>query len=67
MLHVKEQPLARQRIFVQKPISYTTLKFEINNFTLQTPRFFTPFPVSARPKSLLQFDSENHENVWTDL
>ena len=28
----------------------------------KTTRFFAPFPVSARPKSL-QFDYKNHENV----
>ena len=33
----------------------------------KTTRFFAPFPVSAWPKSLLQFDFKNHENVWTDL
>ena len=33
----------------------------------KTTRFFVPFPVSAWPKSLLQFDFKNHENVWTDL
>ena len=30
-------------------------------------RFFAPLPVSAWPKSLLQFDFKNHENAWTDL
>ena len=33
----------------------------------KTTRFFAPLPVSAWPKSLLQFDFKNHENVWTDL
>ena len=33
----------------------------------KTTRFFVPFPVSAWPKSLLQFDFKNHKNVWTDL
>ena len=33
----------------------------------KTTRFFAPFPVSAWPKELLQFDFRNHENVWTDL
>ena len=33
----------------------------------ETTRFFAPLPVSAWPKSLLQFDFKNHENVWTDL
>ena len=29
--------------------------------------FSLHFPVSAWPKSRLQFDFKNHENVWTDL
>ena len=33
----------------------------------KTTRLFAPLPVSAWPKSLLQFDFKNHENVWTDL
>ena len=37
------------------------------NSRRKTTRFFAPFPVSAWPKSLLQFDFKNHENVWTDL
>ena len=37
------------------------------NSRRKNTRFFAPFPVSAWPKSLLQFDFKNHENVWTDL
>ena len=33
----------------------------------KSTRFFAPLPVSAWPKSLLQFDFKNHKNVWTDL
>ena len=33
----------------------------------KTTRFFSSLPVSAWPKSLLQFDFKNHENMWTDL
>ena len=33
----------------------------------KTTRFFAPFPVSAWPKSQLQFDFKNHKNVWTIL
>ena len=37
------------------------------NSRRKTTRFFAPFLVSAWPKSPLQFDFKNHENVWTDL
>ena len=37
------------------------------NSRRKTTRFFASFPVSAWPKSLLQFDFKSHENVWTDL
>ena len=33
----------------------------------ETTPFFAPLPVSAWPKSLLQFDFKNHENEWTNL
>ena len=65
--HGNKKPLARKRIFVQTPFSHTTLKSEQTNFTPQNHSLFAPFPVSAWPKPLLQFDFKNHENVWTDL
>ena len=37
------------------------------NTRRKTTRFFAPFTVAAWPKSLLQFDFKNYENVWTDL
>ena len=63
----KKKPLARNRIFVQKSFSRPTLKLEQKKSHRKTTRFFAPIPVSAWPKSLLQFDFKNHENVWTDL
>ena len=65
--HVNKKPLLRNRIFVQTPFSHSTLKLPRKNSRRKTTRFFAPFPVSAWPKSLLQFDFKNHENVWTDL
>ena len=65
--HVNKKPLPRNRIFVQTPFSHSTLKLEPKNSRRKTTRFLAPFPVSAWPKSPLQFDFKNHENVWTDL
>ena len=65
--HVNKKPLARKRIFAQTQFSYSTLNLERKNSRRKTTRFFAPLPVSAWPKSLLQFDFKNHENVWTDL
>ena len=65
--HVNKKPLARKRIFVQTPFSHSTLNLERKKFTPQNHSLFAPFPVSAWPKSPLQFDFKNHENVWTDL
>ena len=65
--HVNKKPLPRNRIFVQTPFSHSTLKLERENSRRKTTSFFAPFPVSAWPKSLLQFDFKNHENVWTDV
>ena len=50
--HVNKKPLSRKRIFVQTVFSRR-----------KNIRFFATFPVSALPKSLLQFDLKNHENV----
>ena len=65
--HVNKKQLPRNRIFVLTPFSNSTLKSEQKNSRRKTTRFFAPFPVLAWPKSLLQFDFKNHENVWTDL
>ena len=43
------------------------LKLEQKIARCKTTRFSAPLPVSAWPKSLLQFDFKNYENVWTDL
>ena len=47
--------------------AHSTLNLERKKSRHKTTRFFAPLPVSAWPKSLLQFDFKNHENVWTDL
>ena len=61
--HVNKKPPARKRIFVQTPFSHSTLKLERKNSRRKTTRFFAPFPVSAWPKSLLQFYFKNHEKI----
>ena len=62
--HVNKKPQPRNRIFVQTLFSHSTLKLEQKkNSRRKTTSFFAPFPVSARPKSLLQFDFKIHENV----
>ena len=38
-----------------------------NSFAPLTTSFFSPLSFSASPKSVLQFNFKNHENVWTDL
>ena len=45
--HANEKPLARKRIFVQTPLSHSTLKLERQNFTPQSHSLFVPLPVSA--------------------
>ena len=42
-------------------------KIRVKKVSLQNHLFFAPLLVSSWPKSLLQFDFKNHENVWTDL
>ena len=61
MPHMNKKPLARKRIFVQKPFSHTTLKFEQTISRRKTTRFSAPLPVSVLPKSILQFDFKNNE------
>ena len=38
--HVNKKPLARKRIFVQTPLSHSTLKLERKNFTPQNHSHF---------------------------
>ena len=45
--HANKKPLARKRIFVQTPISHSTLKLEQKISRRKTTRLFAPFPVSA--------------------
>ena len=41
------KPLPRNRIFVQTPLSHSTLKLGRKKSCRKTTRFFAPFPVSA--------------------
>ena len=47
--HVNKKSLPRNRIFVQKPLSHSTLKSERKKIHATKPlaRFFAPFLVSA--------------------
>ena len=63
----EQKPLARYQTFVQTPFSHSTWKLERKKSRRKTNRFSAPLPDSAWPKSLIQFDFKNHENVWTDL
>ena len=61
-----KKPLARERILVQTQVF--SLYFKIREISRRkTTPFFAQLPVSVWPKSLLQFDFKNHENVRTDL
>ena len=53
--------------FCSNTIFALYFKIRAKNSRRKTTRFFALFTVSAWPKSLLQFDFKNHENVWTDL
>ena len=53
--------------FLLKHRFSSTLQWEQTNFTPQDHSLFRSTSFSAWPKSLLQFDFKNHENVWTDL
>ena len=64
---MNKKPLAIKRIFVQTLFSHSALKLERKSFTPQNHSLFRSTSCFGRPKSLLQFDFTNHENVWTDL
>ena len=66
--HVNKKTTPEKPNFCSNTVFSLYFKFRAkNNSRRKTTRFFAPFPVSAWPKSLLQFDFKNHENVWTDL
>ena len=54
--HVNKRPVAKKQIFVQTPFSHSNLKSEQKNSRRRATLFLAPFPASAWPKSLLQFD-----------
>ena len=70
---ISEIAACEQKTTTEKPnfcsntVFSLNFKIRVKNSRHKTTRFFAPFPVSAWPKSLLQFDFKNHENVWTDL
>ena len=45
--HVNKKPLAGKRIFVQTPLSHSTLKLEQKSSRRKITRFFAPLPVLA--------------------
>ena len=61
MPHGNKKQLARKIVSFQTPFSHSTSKLEQKNSRQKTTRSFAPLPVSARPKSLLPFDFQNHE------
>ena len=58
-----EQTTSEKAIVVQTPFSHLIFK----KLTPKTSRFFAPLLISTWPKSSLQFDPKNCENMWTDL
>ena len=68
-----EQKTTSEKVnFCSDTVFSVYFKTRAKKFTRQNPSLFAPLPVSARPKSPLQFDITNHliqkpSNVWTDL
>ena len=55
-----------KKIHAAKPLAFWVyFKFREKNSHRKTTRFFAPFPVSAWPKSLLQFDLKSWKCVNT--
>ena len=66
--HVNKKTITEKPNFCSNTVFSLYFKIRAKKISRRkTTRFFAPFPVSAWPKSLLQFDFKNHENVWTDL
>ena len=65
--HENNKRPARKRVYIQTQFLHSTLNLEQKISRRKITHFFVPLPVSAWPKSLLQFDFKNHETVWTDL
>ena len=61
--HVNKNPLARKRIFVQRPFSHSTLKLERKNFTPQNHSLFRSTSCFGVTKITTPIDFKNHENV----
>ena len=61
-----EKTTSEETNFCSNKVFSLTFKLGYKILRRKTTCFFAPFPVSARPKSLLQFDFKYHENVCTD-
>ena len=63
-----EQKTTREKPnFCSNTVFSHYFKIRAKNSRRKTTRFLAPFPFSAWPKSLLQFDFKNHANEWTDF
>ena len=65
--HVNKKTTIEKANFCSNTVFSLYFKFRTKKSRHKTTHFFAPLPVSAWPKSLLQFEFKNHENVWTDL
>ena len=63
----EQKTISEKANFCSNTVFSFYLKIRAKISRRETTRFFAPFPDSAWPKSLFQFDFKNHENVWTDL
>ena len=62
-----EKKSSEKADFCSNTVFSLYFKIGVINSRRKITRFLAPLPVSAWPKSLLQFDFKNHENVWIDL
>ena len=62
--HVNKKTTSEKANFRSNTVFSLYFKFRAKKISRRkTTRFFAPLPVSASPKSLIQFDFKNHENV----
>ena len=59
--HVNKKTTTEKPNFCSNTIFSLYFKIRAKKSRRKTTRFFAPFPVSAWPKSVLQFDFKNHE------
>ena len=65
--HVNKKTTSEKANFCWNTVFSLYFKIIAKISRCKTTRFLAPFLVSTWPKSLLQLDFKNHENVWTDL